>query len=239
MSIRKGIKLDGNNPCLIYGYGGFGISLDPFFDPGLIYFLEKGGVFAGPCIRGGGEYGQNWHDAGRLLNKQNSFDDFIWAAEYMVKNKYTNSSKLAMMGGSNGGLLVGAVMTQRPELFKAAVAKVGVFDMLRFQHYTIGNAWESEYGLSTDSIQFLNLVRYSPLHNVKKVSYPSTLITTGDHDDRVPPFHSYKFAATLQKMNAGQNPILLLTNENAGHNGSGTLKEDISIYGFILHELGE
>ena len=240
---KKNIKLNGENPCLQYGYGGFGISLEPFFDPGLIYFLERGGVFAAPCIRGGGEYGQDWHDGGRQLKKQNSFDDFIAAAEYMIAQKYTNPSKLAMTGASNGGLLVGAVMTQRPELFKAAVARVGVFDMLRFQHYTIGNAWASEYGLSSDSVHFKNLIKYSPLHNVRKISYPSTLITTGDHDDRVPPFHSYKFAATLQKMNTGPNPILLLTSENAGHNGPATyedyLNEKVFIYGFILNELGK
>ena len=238
IAYRKGTKLDGNNPTILYGYGGYGIVYTPFFNRGFINFMQNWGIIALPCIRGGGEYGDNWHEQGMLGKKQNVFDDFIAAAEYLIDKKITNSEKLALMGGSNGGLLVGAVLTQRPELFKVAVAQVGVYDMLRYHKFTIGHAWISEYGTSDDPEQFKYLYKYSPLHNVKQgVDYPATLILTGDHDDRVVPLHSYKFAATLQEKSKGNNPILLFVGKNSGHS-SGDIYTQAFIYSFIYSNMG-
>lgn len=240
---KKGIVLDGNNPTLLFGYGGFNISKTPEFKQERLVFLEQGGVFAMPCIRGGGEYGDNWHKAGTKLKKQNVFDDFIAAAEYLIANKYTNSSKLAIGGRSNGGLLVGACMTQRPDLFKVAIPTVGVLDMLRYQKFTIGWAWATDYGTSDNEAEFEALYKYSPIHNVKKnTAYPATLITTGDHDDRVVPAHSFKFAATLQADNIGANPTLIRIDTDAGH-GSGKpttklIAEQADIFSFIMYNLG-
>ena len=240
---KKGITLDGNNPTLLYGYGGFNISKTPEFKAERLVFLLSGGVFAMPCLRGGGEYGSEWHEAGTKLKKQNVFDDFIAAAEYLIKEKYTNSSKLAVSGRSNGGLLIGAVMTQRPELFKVALPAVGVMDMLRFHKFTIGWSWTGDYGSSDDSTQFKALYAYSPLHNLKeKVEYPCTMITTADHDDRVVPAHSFKFAATLQEKYKGDRPMLIRVDSNAGH-GAGKPKsklidEQADIFTFLFYNLG-
>lgn len=218
---KKGIQFDGNNPCMLYGYGGFNISLTPNFSTSRLVWLENGGIFAMPNLRGGGEYGEAWHKAGMLLNKQNVFDDFIAAAEFLIKEKYTSSEKLVISGRSNGGLLVGAVMTQRPNLMKVALPGVGVLDMLRYHKFTVGHGWIPEYGSSDDEVYFKNLLSYSPLHNIKEnTEYPATLIYTGDHDDRVVPAHSFKFAATLQEKSKGQNPILIRIETQAGH-GSG------------------
>ncbi len=214
---KKGLKYDGSNPTLLYGYGGFNISIMPQFALAYLPFLEKGGIYAVANIRGGGEYGEKWHLAGTQLNKQNVFDDFIAAAEYLIDKKYTSAKKLAIEGRSNGGLLVGACMTQRPELFRVALPIVGVLDMLRYHRFTIGRFWASDYGLSEDQQHFNNLLSYSPLHNVAEVEYPATLIMTGDHDDRVVPAHSYKFAAALQAKQQGQNPIILRVDRKAGH----------------------
>jgi prolyl oligopeptidase len=240
---KKGIKLDGNNPTLLYGYGGFNISLTPYFRSSLLVFLENGGVYALANLRGGGEYGEEWHRAGMDLNKQNVFDDFISAAEYLIENNYTIPDKLAIEGGSNGGLLVGAVMTQRPELFKVALPGKGVLDMLRFHEYTIGWAWVTEYGTSEDPVQFENLYSYSPLHNLKEnVNYPATLVTTSDHDDRVVPMHSYKFIATLQEKHAGYEPVLLLVETDAGHGFGKPLNKVIQTqadkWSFVFYNLG-
>jgi prolyl oligopeptidase len=219
---KKGLQLDGQNPTILYGYGGFDVSLTPAFSVSNIAWLEMGGVYAVANMRGGGEYGRAWHEAGMLDRKQNVFDDFIAAAEWLIANNYTSSKKLAIRGGSNGGLLVGAAMTQRPELFAAAVPSVGVMDMLRFHKFTIGWAWVSEYGSSDDASHFQTLHKYSPLHNLKVgTNYPATLITTGDHDDRVVPAHSYKFAAALQAANAAKQPMLIRIETRAGH-GAGT-----------------
>jgi prolyl oligopeptidase len=238
---KKGIKKDGNNPTILYGYGGYGVPITPFFDPGYVFWIENGGILAVPGIRGGGEYGEAWHKAGRKLNKQNAFDDFISAAEFLIKEKYTSSEKLAMRGSSNGGLMIGAVMNQRPELFKVAIAEVGVFDMLRYQDFTLGFASASEFGTSEDSTEFEYLYKYSPLHNVKNNAYPATFIITADHDDRVPPFHSYKFAAALQEKNTGTNPILLRIQTNSGHFGGQTLDKVLDneayIYTFIMENM--
>lgn len=215
---KKDIELDGNNPTYLYGYGGFNISLTPSFSSSRLILLENGGVFAMPNLRGGGEYGEEWHQAGMLLNKQNVFDDFIYAAKYLIDEKYTSSEKLAIAGGSNGGLLVGAAMTQKPDLFAVAFPAVGVLDMLRYHKFTVGWGWVPEYGSSDDSIHFENLYSYSPLHQLKdSTSYPATLITTADHDDRVVPAHSFKFAARLQEAHKGEDPVLIRIEVDAGH----------------------
>ena len=205
--------------------------------------MEEGGIFAGVCLRGGSEYGEEWHKAGMLEKKQNVFDDFIGAAEYLIKEKYTQSSKIAIRGGSNGGLLIGACMTQRPDLFKVALPAVGVMDMLRFQRFTIGWAWVTEYGTSEKADQFKYLVKYSPLHNLHPgTSYPATLVTTADHDDRVVPAHSFKFAATLQAANAGPNPTLIRIDTQAGHGAgkptSKLIEESADIWAFTMYNLG-
>jgi len=215
---KKGLELDGDNPTYLYGYGGFNISLTPSFSSSRLILLENDGVFAMPNLRGGGEYGEAWHEAGMLRKKQNVFDDFIAAAEYLIAEGYTNSNKLGIAGGSNGGLLVGAVMTQRPELFAVAFPAVGVMDMLRYHKFTVGKGWIPEYGSSDDPKHFGNLYGYSPLHNLKEGrTYPSTMVTTADHDDRVVPAHSFKFAARLQEVHAGDNPVLIRIETDAGH----------------------
>ncbi|MBD0268314.1 MAG: S9 family peptidase [Cyanobacteria bacterium Co-bin8] len=215
---KQGIELDGSNPTLLYGYGGFSISLTPSFSVSNLVWMEMGGIYAMPNLRGGGEYGEDWHLAGTKLNKQNVFDDFIAAAEWLVENQYTSPQKLAIAGGSNGGLLVGACMTQRPDLFAAALPAVGVMDMLRFNQFTIGWGWESDYGSPQDPEEFKALYAYSPLHNLKPgTAYPATLITTADHDDRVVPAHSFKFAAALQAAHQGDNPVLIRIETKAGH----------------------
>ncbi len=243
---KKGYKPDGITPTLLFGYGGFNISKTPEFKPERLVFLERGGVFAMPCLRGGGEYGTAWHEAGTKLKKQNVFDDFIAAAEYLIKEGYTNPEKLAISGRSNGGLLVGAVMTQRPELFKVALPAVGVMDMLRYQNFTIGWAWKTDYGSSEDSLQFKSIYKYSPLHNIKSnVNYPATLVTTSDHDDRVVPAHSFKFISTLQENQKGNNPVMIRIDVNAGHGGAGAAKptgklidEQSDIFSFLFFNLG-
>lgn len=226
---KKGLIKNGLNPTKLYAYGGFNISLTPYFSPSLIAFLEQGGLFAQPNIRGGGEYGKAWHEAGMKEHKQNVFDDFIAAAEYLCKEHYTSPAKLAIEGGSNGGLLVGAVMCQRPDLCKVALPAVGVMDMLRYQKFTIGWGWASEYGTSDDSTDFENLYKYSPLHNLRPgVSYPATLVSTADHDDRVMPAHSFKFIATLQHDQSGPNPTLITIETKAGHGGGKPLTKVIN-----------
>lgn len=229
---KKGLSLDGNNPTVLYGYGGFSVSLTPSFSISNLVWMEMGGVYAMPNLRGGGEYGEEWHQAGMKLNKQNVFDDFIAAAEWLISNHYTSPKKLAISGGSNGGLLVGACMTQRPDLFGAALPAVGVMDMLRFHKFTIGWAWTSEYGSPEDAQDFQALYAYSPLHNLKPgTTYPATLITTADHDDRVVPAHSFKFAAALQAAHRGTPPVLIRIETKAGHGaGKPTTKiiEEIS-----------
>ena len=218
ITYKKGIKLDGSNPTLLYGYGGFDISITPSFSVANLVWLQMGGVYAVANLRGGGEYGEEWHQAGMKLKKQNVFDDFIGAAEWLIENKYTSTPKLAISGGSNGGLLVGACLTQRPDLFGAALPAVGVMDMLRFNKFTIGWAWMSDYGSPQNPEEFKALAAYSPLHNLKPgTKYPPTLITTGDHDDRVVPAHSFKFAARLQECQAGNSPVLIRIETRAGH----------------------
>lgn len=241
---RKGIVLDGNNPTLLHGYGGFNASMLPYFSTGRLVWLENGGVFALANIRGGGEYGENWYRAGTKLNKQNVFDDFIAAAEYLIKEQYTSPKRLAIQGGSNGGLLIGAVINQRPDLFKVAIPQVGVMDMLRFHKFTIGWAWVNDYGSSEDSIQFLNLYRYSPLHNIRSgVRYPAIMVTTADHDDRVVPAHSFKYIATMQEKNRrAKNPAIIRIQTRAGH-GAGTptslmIDEYADIFSFIMYNMG-
>jgi prolyl oligopeptidase len=217
---KKGLQLDGSHPCILYGYGGFSISLTPAFSVSRIVWLEMGGIYAIANLRGGGEYGEAWHQAGIKANKQNTFDDFIGAAEWLIQAKYTNSSRLAIQGGSNGGLLVGACMIQRPELFAAALPAVGVMDMLRFHKFTIGWAWMSDYGSPDDPKDFAYIYQYSPLHNLQEgIAYPATLVITADTDDRVVPAHSFKFAAALQKAHAGEQPVLIRIETKAGHGG--------------------
>ena len=227
---KKGIKLDGTNPCFLFGYGGFNSYYSPEFRIDRAVFLENGGIYAIPGLRGGGDYGEDWHKAGTKCQKQNVFDDFIAAAEYLVKEKYTSHEKLAIHGRSNGGLLVGAVMTQRPDIAKVAIPTVGVLDMLRYHKFTIGWAWATDYGTSENKEEFDCLIKYSPLHNVKEVEYPATLVTTGDHDDRVVPAHSFKFIATLQEKQKGANPVLVRIDTNAG--------EYSDIWSFIFQNLG-
>jgi prolyl oligopeptidase len=225
---RRGLKADGTNPTLLYGYGGFNVSLTPSFSVSVLAWLEMGGVYAVPNLRGGGEYGEEWHQAGTKLKKQNVFDDFIGAAEWLIANRYTSPGKLAISGGSNGGLLVGAAMTQQPELFRAALPAVGVMDMLRFHKFTIGWAWTSDYGSADNPEEFKALFAYSPLHNLKPgVRYPATLVTTADHDDRVVPAHSFKFAARLQECQAGGGglPVLIRIETRAGH-GAGEAHDE-------------
>ena len=239
---RKDLKMDGNNPTFLYAYGGFNISIKPSFQVDKALFMEKGGIYAVANLRGGGEYGEKWHRAGTKLEKQNVFDDYIAAAEYLIKEKYTSAAKLAVHGRSNGGLLIGAVMTQRPDLFRVALPQVGVLDMLRYHKFTIGWAWATDYGSSEDETQFNNLIKYSPLHNVKKVSYPATMVITGDHDDRVVPAHSFKFAATLQEHQQGENPVLIRIDTNGGH-GAGKplsmrIEELADMWAFTYHYLG-
>ena len=227
---KNGLRLNGNNPALLYGYGGFNISETPFFNISIIPLLENGAVFAIANIRGGNEYGEKWHKAGMLLKKQNVFDDFISAAEYLIKEKYTSSSKLGINGGSNGGLLVGACLTQRPGLFKVAIPEVGVMDMLRYQKFTVGFGWVPEYGSSDDSVYFNNLFRYSPLQNIRSdVEYPATMVLTSDHDDRVVPAHSFKFAATLQEKQAGKDPVLIRIESQAGHGAGKPVSKVIDV----------
>ena len=240
---KKGTKLDGNNVTLLYGYGGFNVNLEPGFSATLLPFLDAGGVYAQANLRGGGEYGEKWHEAGMLFNKQNVFDDFIAAGEYLIKEKYTSSSKLALRGGSNGGTLVGAVINQRPDLCRVAIPQVGVMDMLRFHKFTIGWNWIADYGSSEkDEANFKNLFAYSPLHNISATAnYPSTLVTTADHDDRVVPAHSFKYMATLQEKYKGKNPVIIRIDTNSGHGASNTKKniETIAdIYSFIFSEMG-
>ncbi|MBX3746743.1 MAG: S9 family peptidase [Verrucomicrobiae bacterium] len=240
---RKGLALNGRNPTYLYGYGGFNISLTPSFSVAIAAWLEMGGVYAMPNLRGGGEYGEAWHKAGIKLNKQNVFDDFIAAAEWLIANGYTAPERLAIGGGSNGGLLVGACMTQRPELFGAALPAVGVLDMLRFHRFTIGWAWTSDYGSSDDPEEFRALHAYSPYHRLRPgVRYPSTMVTTADHDDRVVPAHSFKFAARLQEMHAGPNPVLIRIETKAGHGAgkptSKLIAEAADRWAFLVRELG-
>jgi prolyl oligopeptidase len=241
---KKGIELNGKNPTLLYGYGGFSVSLTPAFSTSNIILLEQGGIYAVPNLRGGGEYGEKWHLAGTKMNKQNVFDDFIAAAEYLISNKYTSKEYLAVSGGSNGGLLVGAVMSQRPELFKVALPAVGVLDMLRYNKFTAGAGWAYDYGTAEDSKEmFEYLIKYSPYHALKPgVSYPATLITTADHDDRVVPAHSFKFAARLQEFHKGASPALIRIETNAGH-GAGKpttkiIEEQVDKWAFMLYNMG-
>ncbi|RZA34970.1 MAG: S9 family peptidase [Lysobacteraceae bacterium] len=239
---KKGLKMDGSNPTYLYGYGGFNISMTPGFSPANLAWMEMGGVYVVANLRGGGEYGEAWHQAGTKLQKQNVFDDFIGAAEWLVANKVTSPSKLAIGGGSNGGLLVGAAMTQRPELFGAAIPAVGVMDMLRFHKFTIGWAWTSDYGSSENPDEFKALVKYSPLHNLKPgTCYPATMVTTADHDDRVVPAHSFKYAAAAQAAQAGAAPVLIRIETKAGHGaGKPTTKQIEEVadrWGFLAREL--
>ena len=244
ITYKRGLKKDGNNPAILYGYGGFNISLTPSFSVTNAIWMEMGGIYAVPNLRGGGEYGKTWHDAGTQMNKQNVFDDFIAAGEYLIAEKYTSSDLLALRGGSNGGLLVGATMTQRPDLARVALPAVGVLDMLRYHTFTAGAGWAYDYGTSEDSPEmFAYLKGYSPVHNVKEgVSYPATLITTGDHDDRVVPAHSFKFAAELQDKHAGDTPVLIRIETDAGHGAgtpvSKTIEQYADIYAFTLNAMG-
>jgi len=240
---RKDVQPGPDTPTYLYGYGGFDISLTPSFSVGVLVWLEMGGLFAQPNLRGGGEYGKAWHDAGRKLNKQNVFDDFIAAAEWLIANGYTSTPKLAIGGGSNGGLLVGACMTQRPDLFGACLPAVGVLDMLRFHKWTIGWAWTSDYGSPDDQTEFKALLAYSPYHNVKPgMAYPPTLVTTADHDDRVFPAHSFKFAAALQHAQGGSSPVLIRVETRAGHGAgkpTGKIIEEVADrWAFVVNTFG-
>lgn len=244
ITYKKGIELNGKNPTILYGYGGFNISLTPSFSIANAVWMEQGGVYAVANLRGGGEYGKAWHDAGTQMKKQNVFDDFIAAGEYLIANKYTSSDYLAIRGGSNGGLLVGATMTQRPDLMKVALPAVGVLDMLRYHTFTAGAGWAYDYGTAEDSKEMFEYLKaYSPVHNVKEgVAYPATLVTTGDHDDRVVPAHSFKFAAELQSKQAGDNPTLIRIETDAGHGAgtpvSKTIEQYADIFGFTLYNMG-
>lgn len=245
LTYKKGLKRDGNNPVFLYGYGGFNVSLNPYFSTMRLPFLENGGIYVQTNLRGGSEYGEEWHQAGIKMNKQNVFDDFISAAEYLISEKYTNKDKIAIVGGSNGGLLIGACVNQRPDLFKVAIPQVGVMDMLRYHKFTIGWNWASDYGTSEDSKEmFEYLYAYSPLHNIKNdgTPYPAIMITTADHDDRVVPAHSFKYAATLQASNTGDAPKLIRIESKAGHGGgkpmSKIIDETADIYAFILYNMG-
>jgi prolyl oligopeptidase len=239
---KKGLTLDGNNPTLLYAYGGFNVVQSPTFSAARLALLEQGVVYASANLRGGGEYGETWHEQGMKLKKQNVFDDFIAAAEWLIANKYTSTPKLAIQGGSNGGLLVGAVINQRPELFGVALPAVGVMDMLRFHKFTIGWNWIADYGSSDNAEEFKALYAYSPLHNIKKgVTYPATLITTADHDDRVVPAHSFKYAATLQELASRETPILIRIETKSGHGASSLIKAletTADVYAFMLHNMG-
>ncbi len=240
---KKGLRLDGSNPTYLYGYGGFNVSLTPGFSPARIMFMEQGGVCVEVSLRGGGEYGERWHEAGMLERKQNVFDDFIAAAEHLIATGYTSPSKLAIAGGSNGGLLVGAAMTQRPELFAVALPAVGVMDMLRYHKFTVGWGWSVEYGNSDNAAQFAYLHRYSPLHNLREdVCYPATLVTTADHDDRVVPAHSFKFVAQLQHVQSCEAPVLIRIETNAGHGAgkptSKRIDEAADIWSFVFENTG-
>lgn len=244
INYKKGVELNGKNPTILYGYGGFNISLTPSFSIANSVWMEQGGIYAVPNLRGGGEYGKKWHNAGTKMKKQNVFDDFIAAAEYLINGKYTSPSFLAIRGGSNGGLLVGATMTQRPDLMKVALPAVGVLDMLRYHTFTAGAGWSYDYGTANDNSQMFNYLKgYSPVHNVNKgVKYPATLVTTGDHDDRVVPSHSFKFAAELQDKQTGDHPVLIRIETNAGH-GAGTpiaktIEQYSDILGFTLFNMG-
>ena len=242
ITCKKGLVMDGNNPCFLFGYGGFNSYYSPEFRTDRALFLENGGVYAIPGLRGGGDYGEDWHKAGTKCQKQNVFDDFIAAGEYLIKEKYTSHEKLAIHGRSNGGLLIGAVMTQRPDLAKVAIPTVGVMDMLRYHKFTIGWAWASDYGTSDSANYFNCIIKYSPLHNIKEVEYPATLVTTGDHDDRVVPAHSFKFIATLQEKQKGNNPVLVRIDTNAGHGAgkptSKQIDEYSDIWSFVFYNLG-
>jgi prolyl oligopeptidase len=242
ITMKKGTKLDGHNPCFLFGYGGFNISYTPEFRIDRSVFLESGGVYAVANLRGGGEYGEDWHKAGTLCSKQNVFDDFIAAAEYLIREKYTSHDKLALHGRSNGGLLAGAVLTQRPDLAKVFIPQVGVLDMLRYHKFTIGWSWATDYGTSDSLEQFNCLIKYSPLHNVKPQEYPCTMILTGDHDDRVVPAHSFKFAATLQANQKGPAPVIIRIDSNAGHGSGKPTAKQIEEYGdlwaFVFYNLG-
>ena len=239
---KKGLQKNGKNPTLLTGYGGFNISSNPSFSATRVTWLEQGGVFVLANLRGGSEYGEKWHEAGMRFKKQNVFDDFISAAEFLIKKNYTSSEHLAIQGGSNGGLLVGAVINQRPELFKVAIPQVGVMDMLRYQKFTIGWNWIAEYGSSDNPEDFKNLYAYSPIHNIKPgINYPATLITTADHDDRVVPAHSFKYAATIQEAYQGKNSVLIRIETNSGH-GASNLKKGLEltadIYSFTFYNMG-
>ena len=244
LTYKKSLKRNGKTPVLMYGYGGFNVTYPPYFSAMRLPFLESGGIYAYVVLRGGGEYGEAWHLAGTKMQKQNVFDDFISAAEWLIKDNYTDKDHLAIMGGSNGGLLVGACMTQRPDLYKVCIPEVGVMDMLRYHKFTIGWNWAPDYGTADDSKEMFEYLKgYSPLHNIKKgVSYPATLVTTADHDDRVVPAHSFKFAATLQQDQAGSAPVLIRIDSKAGHGGgkplSKQMEENADIYGFIMYQMG-
>ena len=244
INYKKGVELNGKNPTILYGYGGFNISLTPSFSIANSVWMELGGIYAVPNLRGGGEYGKKWHDSGTKMKKQNVFDDFIAAAEYLINKKYTSPSLLAIRGGSNGGLLVGATMVQRPDLMKVALPAVGVLDMLRYHTFTAGAGWAYDYGTANDSPEMFNYLKdYSPVHNVNNgVKYPATLVTTGDHDDRVVPAHSFKFAAELQEKQAGRSPVLIRIETNAGHGAGTPISKTINLYsdifGFTLFNMG-
>jgi prolyl oligopeptidase len=243
ITYKKGVKLNGKNPVLLYGYGGFSVSLTPSFSVSNLVFMENGGVYAVANLRGGGEYGDKWHDAGTKTSKQNVFNDFIAAGEYLIKEQYTSKDYLAISGGSNGGLLVGACLTQRPDLFKVCFPAVGVMDMLRYNKFTAGAGWSYDYGTAEDSKEmFEYLYKYSPVHNVKKQAYPATMVTTGDHDDRVVPAHSFKFAAALQAGQTATNPTLIRIETKAGH-GAGKptdmiIAEQADKWSFLLYNMG-